>query len=323
MDTSVFNEFISLAINKSFTATANKLNMSHSSLSRHIISLEKEFGTQLIVRSNPITLTPAGKIVLERAANILAEIGGIRQDLKESCASISGQIRVMDIGQQPDTRSLISGVLLDMKKGYPGIQVSFVGTALNEDVIEAVRTKKLDIAFRYHFHRAYDNGTVEPSMEEIALPGLGCVALDKLLYRLCFGINNKHPLYGKQNITFAELAKHGFIQPAHKFFMDSNNTFESLCHSQNLSPHLQYIETDDLFSLWMMNNYAGALLLSETIDHNPLLPPEFFDYYQIVFPSDAKYYFKMLLVYRNETLEKAEAVIVAALEKSLGRPNNS
>ena len=61
MDISAFNEFVELAKRLNITETARMLNMSQPTLSKHIISFEKELRLSLFERTgSAMRLTEAG-----------------------------------------------------------------------------------------------------------------------------------------------------------------------------------------------------------------------------------------------------------------------
>ena len=60
--------FRAVAQLRSFTGAARNLKLSQSGISQQIGMLERELGTQLLVRSNKfVRLTPAGEILLQCA----------------------------------------------------------------------------------------------------------------------------------------------------------------------------------------------------------------------------------------------------------------
>lgn len=72
MDIQVLREFRVLAQELNYSAAAERLFLSRSSLSKHISTLEKELGVQLLVRdSHTVKLTPAGEDFAERMETIL------------------------------------------------------------------------------------------------------------------------------------------------------------------------------------------------------------------------------------------------------------
>ena len=72
MELSQLEIYIAAAEEKSFTAAAERLYISHSTISRTVAALEEELGVQLIRRSNRVLeLTPAGQELLARAGELL------------------------------------------------------------------------------------------------------------------------------------------------------------------------------------------------------------------------------------------------------------
>lgn len=81
-------EFVVLATYMNFSKAAAQLHLSQPTLSKHIALLEKELGTQLIVRSKPLRLTPSGTLFLESAQKIKTvidrEMGTFRKALSSN-----------------------------------------------------------------------------------------------------------------------------------------------------------------------------------------------------------------------------------------------
>ena len=91
-------EYIELANDLSFNRTARKLNMSQSSLSMHIIALERDLGTQLVNRGTPNSLTAQGKAFLEYATSIVA----MYDEAKTSCKSLeASEIPLIRVHKMP------------------------------------------------------------------------------------------------------------------------------------------------------------------------------------------------------------------------------
>lgn len=71
MDISRFGEFVILAQSRTFLDAADLLFMSQSTLSKHIMSMERELGCMLIDRTQRhVTLTPQGETLLVYAQKI-------------------------------------------------------------------------------------------------------------------------------------------------------------------------------------------------------------------------------------------------------------
>jgi DNA-binding transcriptional LysR family regulator len=75
--------FAAVARCESIRAAADSLNITQPSLSRQIQVLEREIGAPLLDRSgHRIALTPSGRMLMERAGGVLAEIESIRAEAR-------------------------------------------------------------------------------------------------------------------------------------------------------------------------------------------------------------------------------------------------
>ncbi len=87
--------FRAVARQRSFTQAARDLFMSQSSVTFQIKQLEDELNTQLFVRTfGNITLTPAGKLVLDYAERILDLSGEMESRLGEMTGEVRGNLRI-------------------------------------------------------------------------------------------------------------------------------------------------------------------------------------------------------------------------------------
>ena len=66
MNFSSMEYFTVLAQERNFTRAAERLHITQQSLSSHIAGMEKELGSQLLVRRVPLELTYAGEVMLNR-----------------------------------------------------------------------------------------------------------------------------------------------------------------------------------------------------------------------------------------------------------------
>lgn len=83
--------FISVATYESFSEAAAKCNISQSSISKHIASIEQEVGAQLFNRSRrKVTLTSTGVIFLGYAQKLVGGYDKMQQDMR-ACIQNAGQ----------------------------------------------------------------------------------------------------------------------------------------------------------------------------------------------------------------------------------------
>lgn len=83
MELEQLRAFLEVAQCKSFTAAANRLFVSHSTVSRAVSALEAELGVSLIDRGNRVFgLTAAGQRLSERAAELLSLADEIADEVR-------------------------------------------------------------------------------------------------------------------------------------------------------------------------------------------------------------------------------------------------
>jgi DNA-binding transcriptional LysR family regulator len=92
-----YRYFVEIARRGTFTA-AEALNMTQSTLSEHILQLERECGSQLFNRRHSgITLTPAGEYLLHQAEVLLAKVAETREGLAGFRHGYQDRLRIASV----------------------------------------------------------------------------------------------------------------------------------------------------------------------------------------------------------------------------------
>ena len=315
LDIQTLREFIVLSTDKSYSSAARELNMSHTTLYRHMCALETELGKRLILSTNPVILTAAGKTVLKRAGNIVSELDGMRRELDEIDARLSGDVRLLDMSPQNDSMPPISGVLFKLRNRHPGLNPMLVGSSSGLDVITAVREGKLDIGFRYYWH--HDRHAVELPADALHEQGVEPFRLQKLRFELRFAIGPAHPLYDESGGTFADYARIGFNMPVNRIYRDSTDPFIAFCHDEGITPKIRYVETDSLLNMWLNGPGNHAFIVTESMLPVQMLPREFSEQIRVVPLEDGPYWMEIYAVTRRGNLSEATATVLAALIEEL------
>lgn len=95
MDLNQLQGFVQVAQEGSFTRAAEKLYLTQPALSIQVKGLEAELGTPLFERRNrQIFLTEVGRMVLQRAQEILALVEQIHQDVAANQGMQTGQVQI-------------------------------------------------------------------------------------------------------------------------------------------------------------------------------------------------------------------------------------
>lgn len=138
--------FIAVVDKKSFTKAAGSINISQPSVSLHIVTLEKNFNTRLIERSNKqrtILITQTGEMLYKKAKQILSLIDDTKEELNNYYNSPSGTLKIgasMTIGE-----FLLPSILGDFIKEFPNIKLE-VAIDNTHNIFEKFKSYDIDIA---------------------------------------------------------------------------------------------------------------------------------------------------------------------------------
>ena len=87
--------FVSVAESGSFTKAAMNHYISQTAITQQIHALEENIGVKLLDRnSRPVSITPAGKIFLKEAREILARIDTAMQRTREASSGLEGELHL-------------------------------------------------------------------------------------------------------------------------------------------------------------------------------------------------------------------------------------
>ena len=93
METKWLEDFISLVETKNFSRSAQLRHVTQPAFSRRIRSLENWLGTDLVDRTTfPTRVTPAGMVFYEQALEMLGQINGVREMLRNNRATVARTI---------------------------------------------------------------------------------------------------------------------------------------------------------------------------------------------------------------------------------------
>jgi molybdate transport repressor ModE-like protein len=141
----------------SVTAAARELNYSQPSVSHHLGRLEAETGAQLLQRAGRgIRLTATGRLLADRAAEILGRIDAAGAELSAHVGLTAGRVRLAAFASA--IGALVPQAVAALAERHPGLQVSLTDTHPPE-AIELLRTGKVEVAIIFR----YDETEPEPA----------------------------------------------------------------------------------------------------------------------------------------------------------------
>lgn len=132
----------------SFVAAADLLGVSQAAVSQQMAALERTVGITLFDRPGgprPVTLTPAGRVLRDHAARILAELHSARQDLEDLASGTRGRLVVGTF--QSVSVQLLPDIVARVRNDSPDLRIELVERDENAELIDLLARGDLDVAF--------------------------------------------------------------------------------------------------------------------------------------------------------------------------------
>jgi LysR family nitrogen assimilation transcriptional regulator len=173
MDIKQLSYFVRVAEMGSFTRASIVLDIAQPALSRQVRLLEVELRQNLLIRNGRgITLTEAGKVLLEHSRGVLHQMERLREELSRVRGSLAGRVAV----GLPPTLGRILAVPLTraFTELMPDASLAIVD-GLSKTMQESLLTGQLDIALVYN---ALPTPGIElrPLLQDELLLVQGCTA---------------------------------------------------------------------------------------------------------------------------------------------------
>lgn len=155
--------FVEVAQSGSFSATADKLDMSRAMVTRYVAELEQWLGARLLQRTTrSVTLTDAGESCLRRSQQMLALMENVEEETASRSDELRGQLRLtcsMSFGH-----AQLAAALADFLSLHPQLKIDL---NLSEGALNLVEAR-IDLAIRI---------SAEPDLMLIARPLARCDSL--------------------------------------------------------------------------------------------------------------------------------------------------
>jgi len=148
-------EYIAVVDSLNFTATANKLLITQSALSRHIAVVEEHVGARLLYRdTHNVEVSPAGKLVYDEFQKMLNIYNSTRAKVERMGKKYTGAIR---IGVPYYCLKYMDPLILAMKREYPDITIEMLSYQPTP-AYHALLDYQIDMAmlFRHYYPSSED-----------------------------------------------------------------------------------------------------------------------------------------------------------------------
>jgi DNA-binding transcriptional LysR family regulator len=133
----------------SVTAAAKALHYSQPSVSHHLARLEAETGAQLLQRvGRGVRLTEAGRLLADRAAEIIGRVDAADAELSAHVGLNAGKVRLA--GFSSAIGSVVPRAITALARKHPGLQISLTDVHPPE-ALQLLRSGQVEVAviFRY------------------------------------------------------------------------------------------------------------------------------------------------------------------------------
>jgi DNA-binding transcriptional LysR family regulator len=195
METSLrqLQHLVALAEEQSFARAAERVHLSQPALSRSIQALERDLGILLLDRAaRRVTLTAAGKQVLERSRRVLFEARSLKRDVDLIKSHELGEVR---FGVGPHSAAIfLADVLVSLRANHPRLHL--VPEVNSWDVLHEKLQKEAIDFYVTDLRSIPQNDTVEIRR----LP----------LLSAAWFVRQGHPLQRKRKVTLADLHPFSF-----------------------------------------------------------------------------------------------------------------
>ncbi|QQQ99596.1 LysR family transcriptional regulator [Enterocloster clostridioformis] len=257
MDISYFKDFVVLAETQNYWSASERLFIGQSSLSKHIMTLEKQLGAPLFSRtSRKVELTEFGQLMLPYAQSITE----LRREYETAAFNYqhhgSEKLTIASIPAMAQYK--ITDLLIQLQQEYPSIQVS----TIEDDTLvirEWLIKRTCDLAF---LRDSADYLEHDPDKE---------LQLAKIPYasdRLVAVFPKEHPLASLRQVELAQLSNESFAliregTVPYKVCMrackEAGFTPEVLFTSHNLDGVLDMVTKGNCIALLFSNHVAYPL----------------------------------------------------------------
>jgi DNA-binding transcriptional LysR family regulator len=214
----------------SFSGAADALDYTQSAVSKQVAALEREVGTQLVVREvRPVRLTAAGEALVRHAQIMFEELAAAEAELGAIAALETGRLRLGTYSSVGAT--LVVQAVAAFRKSNPGVRMTLL-EAGRDKLVQDVRAGDLDVAAVFDF----------PALGVRVDEGLeGRHLLDESHELL---LHPAHRLARKSKVTLADLSDEDWLFPTLGPDSPTQKLFTAACAAAGYEPRIVFRVND-------------------------------------------------------------------------------
>lgn len=283
-----------LAKRGSFSAAADALSYTQPAISKQIAALERETGTQLVVRGiRPLKLTDAGEALARHAQNVIQQLAAATAELDAIAALETGRLRIGTFSSAGAT--LVVPALVEFDDLHPGIDVTVL-EAGPDPLTRAVRAGEIDLAV------VYDYPMIGLTLDD------GLDAQHLLDDPADLLVHHTHRLANRKRATFADLRHERWLFPILGAEVPTQKLLTANCAAAGFEPNIVFQINDCEMTQALVAAGMGISLLPRLAVH-PIHPGV------KVIPLKGTHVRRVLALRLEETRKPASNAFLALLEK--------
>jgi DNA-binding transcriptional LysR family regulator len=234
LDLKLLTTFREVALRRSFSEAAAILGYTQPAVSQHVSRLEATLGVRLLEReARGVRPTPAGELLLTRAAALLDAARRAEDDVREAAGAGRPTVRIGAFATLAG--GLLPEATRDLRARRPDLRLE-VKVLEPEESIDALLADRLDVA------TIIDSELlplgVRPGVEHVHL-------CDDPLFVV---MGREHPLAGRPSIGLEELAEEGWLMPDVGGTCPDSNIVLRACRDAGFEPDVR-LSFDDYNAL--------------------------------------------------------------------------
>ncbi|WP_043199180.1 LysR family transcriptional regulator [Pseudomonas putida] len=192
LDWNLLRTFLVIGQEGSISRAAARLHLSQPAVSQALRRLEEQLDSALVVRRGPrITLSQAGQEVMQIAAELYGTVSRLGPALDSPAETVTGKIRLLSISRIQSRA--YDDFLAQFHSDYPQVELE-IDVLRSSDVASGLLQKTA--SFGLSLCR-----TPQPRLEQRVL----------LEQRYAFFCGKRHRLFGRKNLTVADLQGENFV----------------------------------------------------------------------------------------------------------------
>jgi DNA-binding transcriptional LysR family regulator len=257
----LLEEFLVLARRLNFSSAAKELCMTQSSLSKHMMELERRTGLNLITRGYHIALTPAGKAFLRDTTTILFDFEQSIARCKEIQSQKVRELRLHESEVWTTPAQVLYALSQSYKKEYPSTIIDYIIPG-HRSPIEALKENRLDYAI------VLRSAKTKNIIEEYAEQGIRATHI--VSEQATIWANKNHPLIKKDKLSIKDLTTTQIVTSSGRRFDPMQPVITEMCQNADFTPNFDNYNVNSITEFFMIETGLRCVFIitPQTLNDN-------------------------------------------------------